>query len=700
MAEDFDFSKINASSEKLARTHESTIKHLIKSSKDEKSKAELVKNHIKLLKQELKINKDLKPKEIKAIEDEIKATKNATKTTKKFGQSMKDAGAGLIKSIGKMAIDTALAVPRTIMNFMDATSGVNDFTSATKEFAGTLGAPLHLLGKSIDFNANMFKTLSQQGAGFGKSVIALRNAAHDANMPLMQFMDIVQKNTQTFAALFGNVDNGMNSLVSFSKALREATKTELAEFGLNLEETSEFMMTQLEIERVRGAAENIQQGTLIRRTVEYAKQLTRLSKLTGISVLELDKQNRAAAVDGTFQATLAGMDKDQRDRTIAMSGALDKINPALGQMFKEMIAFGVPISDASKQLSVLSKGAIPDLMQSFKQGMASEDFLGALRESVSLDSPFAKALAQAGMLGMSGVNDALNAAAAIVGVASTNLEEILAIKDKDAGTLIGAKEDLDRLLSAFQKQSTNILAVALEELQVKDLLTKLGKLADETEKLPNFAEKSMGYLKDILATLRSEAEKAKEYVFGGEDGRNFYDNITPWMTANEKGLKAAEEIYGRTMDGRPMPDPGNPDALADLVDDDGNVMGLNKGTYGFRDFGRGTPAILHGREMVIPEANASKIVSDLIGSVKTMEGKGNISSALPNRQTMEGKGNIPNAPFNSAEFRELIGLYTKTLESNEKMNNSLNRLVMIGAMTEKNTKSTKNNLANLSGSLV
>ena len=67
---------------------------------------------------------------------------------------------------------------------------------------------------------------------------------------------------------------------------------------------------------------------------------------------------------------------------------------------------------------------------------------------------------------------------------------------------------------------------------------------------------------------------------------------------------------------------------------------------------------------------------------------------------MEGKGNIPNAPFNSAEFRELIGLYTKTLESNEKMNNSLNRLVMIGAMTEKNTKSTKNNLANLSGSLV
>ena len=178
MAEDFDFSKIIASSEKLAKTHESTIKHLIKSAKTEEHKADLVKNHIRLLKEELKINKDLKPKEIKAIEAEIKATKNSTKATRDFGSKIKDAGAGLIKSIGKMAMDTALAVPRTIANFMDATSGVQDFTSATKEFAGTALHPMHMLGKSIDFNANMFKTLSQQGAGFGKSVINTVSYTH------------------------------------------------------------------------------------------------------------------------------------------------------------------------------------------------------------------------------------------------------------------------------------------------------------------------------------------------------------------------------------------------------------------------------------------------------------------------------------------------------------------------------------------
>ena len=92
MAEDFDFEKINKSSEKLAKTHESSIKHLIKSAQTEKLKAELVKNHIKMLKEELKINKTLKPEQVKAIEKEIKATKNATKTTRTFGKAMKDAG--------------------------------------------------------------------------------------------------------------------------------------------------------------------------------------------------------------------------------------------------------------------------------------------------------------------------------------------------------------------------------------------------------------------------------------------------------------------------------------------------------------------------------------------------------------------------------------------------------------------------------
>lgn len=676
MAEDFDFEKINKSSEKLAKTHESSIKHLIKSAETEKMKAALVKNHIKMLKEELSTNKKLKPEQIKAIEKEIKATKNATKTTREFGAKMKDAGANIAKGLFNMVKDTALAVPKTIMNFMDATSGVKDFTSATKEFAGTVLHPMHMLGKSIDFNANMFKTLSQQGAGFGKSVIDLRNAAHSANMPILDFVDLIQQNTSTFAALFGNVDSGMADLQGFTKALRDVTKTQLAEFGLNMEETTEFMMTQLELERVRGMAGKIGQDSLIARTVEYAKQLTRLSKLTGLSVKELDKQNRAAAVDGTFQATLAGMDKEQRDRTVAMSGALERINPALGQMFKEMIAFGVPITDASKQLSVLSKGAIPDLMNGFKNGMSDENFLGGLRESVNLDSPFAKALAQAGMLGANGIGDALNAAAAIIGKRSKGLDDLMGAKDKDAGTIVGAKEDLDKLLVAFQKESTGILKVALEEFKIKEMLQKFGEMADGLDGEGTIAEKSFGVLSEILAGL-------KEHLFGG-----FFDFF--------KGGKKAKEQIKKNQEFEKQIEVGLQEAFVEKYGEkegqrqfdeymreyEKNFPMHNKGTYGFENFGTGTPAMLHGSEMVIPEANASKIVKDLVSTVNTTGGTGEIADA--------GGNDLSRLTANT---EQLIAL-------NEKVANHLNMLVTIGAMTEKNTKNTNNNLANMSGTLV
>jgi hypothetical protein len=43
---------------------------------------------------------------------------------------------------------------------------------------------------------------------------------------------------------------------------------------------------------------------------------------------------------------------------------------------------------------------------------------------------------------------------------------------------------------------------------------------------------------------------------------------------------------------------------------------LSLGTNGFQDFGSGTPAILHGREAVIPEGNASQLVKDLLAMAK------------------------------------------------------------------------------------
>ena len=116
-----------------------------------------------------------------------------------------------------------------------------------------------------------------------------------------------------------------------------------------------------------------------------------------------------------------------------------------------------------------------------------------------------------------------------------------------------------------------------------------------------------------------------------------------------------------------------------MIDDfSASEMPYRSGSAGFRDFGTGTPAILHGSEAVVPENTAM----------------GGVIKALENLSISPGA----NSPTTVAGGNDMT--MQALLDSNKRMENALNTLVTIGAMTEKNTKSMNNNVANMGGSLV
>ena len=55
---------------------------------------------------------------------------------------------------------------------------------------------------------------------------------------------------------------------------------------------------------------------------------------------------------------------------------------------------------------------------------------------------------------------------------------------------------------------------------------------------------------------------------------------------------------------------------------------------------------------------------------------------------------------NNIDFSKMESILNSMLESSKNNENQLNRLVAVNTMTEKNTKDTNKNLANMSGSLV
>ena len=386
----------------------------------------------------------------------VKATRGVTNSFKKLSTFLKVGWIGKLLGYAKTLATGAI---ETAKNFALAGREVKGFQDALSGFDGisVMGVKLSDLGKAADFNVGIFKQLSQSGAGFGKSVINMRKAATEANMPIMDFVNLVKDNTEQFAGLFGTVQAGMPAIAAFNRELRTRTQNELAEFGLNLEDTTEFLNTQLEIQRATGQADKISSMDMVGITTQYAKNLTKLSKMTGVSIKELDKQNKANALDGTFQATLAGMDKDQAQRIRDQVAMLDKTNPGMAKLVREMTAFGVPISDSTKQLSVMSPQLIEAARNFTAGGGSVEDFINAQREAGNeLSTAQGKALAQAGMLGKAGSAEMLSTLAAAAGASVKGVNEEMDARGDATKKLVAFKDDIDILKTQAERISTEV----------------------------------------------------------------------------------------------------------------------------------------------------------------------------------------------------------------------------------------------------
>ena len=628
-------------------------KALIKNTANQKDQQKVVKELIKRnekLRDHLKENNLLTGEQNKVIDDNIDIIKKHSAETKRAGKG--------IFSFKKMLIDVAaffgkslVAVAKTGMEFAKTSAHIRTFGDALDagldEIPG-IGKVMGVFGKELDDQTQMFKGLAQSGATFGSSIVTMGKYAYESGLPLVQFQELIQNNTSTLARLFGSVNAGIPQITGLARALKKFTMDELAGFGLTMEETTEMLSTVAELERARGQAGTLDATNLMQRTREYAKNLTTLSRLTGESVSELDKRNRQLAADGVFAAKMAQMDADQAERVRV---ALATLPASAQQAAKDFIGLGVPIGDMAKGLSVFSGGKFESTLLGFTRstGKATE------AEIVAMKSAFNE-------LGTSGIQGGdMIASAAMTG--NSIATEFLNVSAEMAGKQV---DQID-----FARQS----ALALDEVNkstraLVSLPDQFGLVQAELQSV------NLNLMKQLVLDADS---------MGGKALATFVDGDTDIS-------KAIAMKLNNTIDFLLKPSKGGDDAFDTGDDLSGLGVSAQYGTHGFQDFGSGTPAVLHGSEMVLPENNIGDLASKLFEKISKTPS--NTSESTVNNTTTNSASTV------GVDMTILNNNTTELIDLNKKLAMHLNTLVTIGAMTEKNTKSTNNNLANLSGSLV
>lgn len=258
----------------------------------------------------------------------------------------------------------------------DLAGNFYDFSKAAMGGTASLGQlamvfkDLPVVGKFAPLIAEIFdyadklsvfyRSITNSGASFGGDLFAMSTAAAKSGLSLQSFSTIINQNSERFATMGLNVQNGIDKFTQASGALLgPGSKFSKTIFGLGYtaDEAGNALATVIGQQGTMGAKNALTTDQLAEKTKEYLVELDAMAKLTGMSREEQEKLTKAANQDQAFQLFKSRLD-DAGKTTL---NTLQVASAGLGPGFADAIKYGAqgiiaPFTKAGEDMNQASRG--------------------------------------------------------------------------------------------------------------------------------------------------------------------------------------------------------------------------------------------------------------------------------------------------------------------------------------------------------
>ena len=438
--------------------------------------------------------------------------------------------------------------------------GVGQLTTAVGKAAAEVAVQIGEKVTSEMQNASdAMRMAGQSGALGAQGITGLANQAISAGISFKDFAGVIKESAHGLAFAFGDSATGAQQLANISKDMTPFRR-ELTALGIGAKQQVEMTANYLKLQARTGRLESRSSADLAQGSANYAKQLTTLSRLTGKSVEEQEKELdnqmrnvRMAAAVSDIQAQYGPKAADAMRNTAA---AISGIDENIGKGLQDALAGNLGTDAAQEfQLAAGEMGAqAVDLLR--KGAISTEEATamiskGVENQAAALGGPKTiGAIAGMGtafdnvLPGMLKFQNRVNLSADEITELGRKQAEVA--KGQDAATkgIVDGQIQMQKFATEMDKISIKMLPAM--GTAVTTLTTGMLAAAKETAKMiqmgPEAYAKSLMGIKDVdMKVVDAQDARNQEKQSGGQ---KVISTISSWF---EKSVGLISDDYAANM---------------------------------------------------------------------------------------------------------------------------------------------------------